>query len=73
MNAARNFCWMASSVRCGVSHFCFPLNLPLHCQITLRYLLLECHIHDEKDAYVLAVEIASLTRRQQRGRGLRMA
>ena len=27
----------------------------------------------KKDAYALAVEIASLTRRQQRGRGLRMA
>ena len=31
------------------------------------------YIRDEKDAYALAVEIASLTRRQQRGRGLRMA
>ena len=30
-------------------------------------------IRDEQDAYALAVEIASLTRRQQRGRGLRMA
>ena len=43
LNAARNFCRMASSVRCGVSHFCFPLNLPLHCQMTRRYLSLECH------------------------------
>ena len=31
------------------------------------------YIYDEKDAYALAVEIASLTRRQQRGKGLRMA
>ena len=31
------------------------------------------YINDRQDAYVLAVEIASLTRRQQRGRGLRMA
>ena len=31
------------------------------------------YINDRQDAYALAVEIASLTRRQQRGRGLRMA
>ena len=31
------------------------------------------YINDRQDAYALAVEIASLTRRQQRGKGLRMA
>ena len=31
------------------------------------------YINDRQNAYALAVEIASLTRRQQRGRGLRMA
>jgi TP901 family phage tail tape measure protein len=31
------------------------------------------YINDRQDAYALAVEIAGLTRRQQRGRGLRMA
>ena len=31
------------------------------------------YIRDEQDIRALAVEIASLTRRQQRGRGLRMA
>lgn len=31
------------------------------------------YVNDEKDAYALAVEIASLTKRQQRGKGLRMA
>ena len=31
------------------------------------------YINDRQDAYSLAVEIASLTRRQQRGKGLRMA
>lgn len=31
------------------------------------------YIQDKQDAYSLAVEIASLTKRQQRGRGLRMA
>ena len=30
------------------------------------------YINDRQDAYALAVEIAGLTRRQQRGRGLRM-
>ena len=31
------------------------------------------YVSDKQDAYALAVEIASLTRRQQRGKGLRMA
>ena len=31
------------------------------------------YVADSQDAYALAIEIASLTRRQQRGRGLRMA
>ena len=31
------------------------------------------HVRDSQDAYALAVEIAALTRRQQRGRGMRMA
>ena len=31
------------------------------------------YVRDSQDAYSLAVEIASLTRRQQRGKGLRMA
>ena len=31
------------------------------------------YIRDEKDIHSLAVEIATLTRTQQRGRGLRMA
>ncbi len=31
------------------------------------------YINDRQDAYALAVEIASLTRRQQRGKGLRLA
>lgn len=31
------------------------------------------YVHDEQDAYALAVEIASITKRQQRGMGLRMA
>ena len=31
------------------------------------------YIRDEQDVRSLAIEIASLTRRQQRGRGLRMA
>ena len=31
------------------------------------------YIRDEQDVRSLAVEIASLTRRQQRGKGLRMA
>ena len=31
------------------------------------------YVNDERDAYALAVEIAALTRRQQRGKGLRMA
>jgi len=31
------------------------------------------YIRDEQDIRSLAVEIATLTRRQQRGRGLRMA
>ena len=43
LNAVRDFCWMASSVRRGVSHFSFPLNLLLHCQMTRRYLSVECH------------------------------
>ena len=30
-------------------------------------------VRDEQDIHSLAIEIASLTRRQQRGRGLRMA
>ena len=30
-------------------------------------------VRDEQDIHSLAVEIAALTRRQQRGRGLRMA
>ena len=30
-------------------------------------------IRDEQDIYALATEIAALTRRQQRGKGLRMA
>ena len=33
----------ASSVKCGVVHFLSPVNLWLHCHITLRYLSLECH------------------------------
>lgn len=31
------------------------------------------YVRDSQDAYALAIEIASLTRRQQRGKGLRMA
>ena len=42
-------------------------------QSTISFAGSNFYIHDEKDAYALAVEIASLTRRQQRGRGLRMA
>ena len=33
----------------------------------------DCYEDDEQDIRSLAVEIATLTRRQQRGRGLRMA
>lgn len=42
-------------------------------QSTISFAGSNFYIHDEKNAYALAVEIASLTRRQQRGRGLRMA
>ena len=42
-------------------------------QSTISFAGSNFYIRDEQDAYALAVEIASLTRRQQRGRGLRMA
>ena len=41
LRAATNRALMVSSSRCGVSHLCSPLNLPLHCQITLRYFEVE--------------------------------
>ena len=31
------------------------------------------YVRDDKDVYALATEIAALTKRQQRGKGLRMA
>ena len=42
-------------------------------QSTISFAGSNFYINDRQDAYALAVEIASLTRRQQRGRGLRMA
>ena len=42
-------------------------------QSTISFAGSNFYINDQQDAYALAVEIASLTRRQQRGRGLRMA
>lgn len=42
-------------------------------QSTISFAGSNFYIRDEQDAYALAVEIASLTRRQQRGKGLRMA
>ena len=42
-------------------------------QSTISFAGSNFYISDKQDAYALAVEIASLTRRQQRGKGLRMA
>lgn len=42
-------------------------------QNTISFAGSNFYINDKQDAFALAVEIASLTRRQQRGRGLRMA
>ena len=42
-------------------------------QSTISFAGSNFYINDRQDAYALAVEITSLTRRQQRGRGLRMA
>jgi len=42
-------------------------------QNTISFAGSNFYISDKQDAYALAVEIASLTKRQQRGKGLRMA
>ncbi len=42
-------------------------------QSTISFAGSNFYVGDKQDAYALAVEIASLTRRQQRGKGLRMA
>ena len=42
-------------------------------QNTISFAGSNFYVGDKQDAYALAVEIASLTRRQQRGKGLRMA
>ena len=42
-------------------------------QNTISFAGSNFYVSDKQDAYALAVEIASLTRRQQRGKGLRMA
>lgn len=42
-------------------------------QSTISFAGSNFYVSDKQDAYALAVEIAGLTRRQQRGKGLRMA
>jgi TP901 family phage tail tape measure protein len=42
-------------------------------QNTISFAGSNFYVNDKQDAYALAVEIASLTRRQQRGKGVRMA
>ena len=42
-------------------------------QSTISFAGSNFYVNDKQDAYALAVEIATLTRRQQRGKGLRMA
>ena len=42
-------------------------------QNTISFAGSNFYISDKQDAYALAVEIANLTKRQQRGKGLRMA
>ena len=42
-------------------------------QSTISFAGSNFYVSDKQDAYALAVEIASLTKRQQRGKGLRMA
>ena len=42
-------------------------------QNTISFAGSSFYVSDKQDAYSLAVEIATLTRRQQRGKGLRMA
>lgn len=48
LRAVTNRALMVSSSRCGVSHLCSPLNLPLHCQITLRYFEVEFQTLESK-------------------------
>lgn len=42
-NVVINLSLILSLYKWGVEHKCSLLNLLLHCQITLRYLLVECH------------------------------
>ena len=46
LRAVTNRALMVSSSRCGVSHLCSPLNLLLHCQMTLRYFEVEFQIFE---------------------------
>jgi len=48
LRAVTNRALMVSSFRCGVSHLCSPLNLPLHCQMTLRYFEVELQTFEPK-------------------------
>ena len=48
LKATRNRALSISSSRWVVSHLCSPLNLLLHCQITLRYLLVGFHTLEPK-------------------------
>ena len=48
LRAVTNRALMVSSSRCGVSHLCSPLNLLLHCQMTLRYFEVEFQTFEPK-------------------------
>ena len=55
---------------------CFSINcavLPYNSNVSSTIQVQQMVVRDEQDIRSLAVEIATLTRRQQRGKGLRMA
>jgi len=47
IDTVNGLCRISVSTRSSAAHFSAFLNFALHCQITFRYLSLECHTEDQ--------------------------